>query len=498
MPDMGCTNGRGSQLIDWGSPAAISALVHEIGHALGLGHERERDGHGVECTTSVMRPTPAAGDRITPGNCGLADTLNDHNQPCTLWPQANSEAPNPCEDPSHPPAGVSVGGPGGNGPTFVSRVPWIRPTSSWVSCTWSRTETRDLSGYLVSAQTLWNCQFATASVFSDRLAPGPRIHLTAPVEGQAVSGTVAVSGWAMDFLGLSGVSVGVDGTEMPVGALNTGFFEAAACLPPDGIVHSACNPYSGFSGTIDTTRLSNGPHTLQVVAIGAGGFPTLLERSIVVDNCLGTPGVSISSPAAGATVSGASEVRVAAADGNGLAQVSLYVDGTVQAVRIPPPYTFAWDTSRLAPGRHTLQARAISSCGNTAASPTIAVQVQPSVRLFIDGPARDASVSGAAVQLVGWATDAASIASLSFELDGLPLILNAPYVYGGSRPDVCNALPGDPACPWVGWSASFDSTRWTNGVHALGVTATDGIGQRATVVQGVTVANGTSSLSSPP
>lgn len=491
MPQMGCTTGKGNQLVDWSTPAAHTMLAHEIGHALGLDHERKVDGQGNSCPASVMTSPVAAETPITAGHCHLVDALNDSDQPCNGWPQANAGAPNPCEDPTHPPPGVSVGGPGGNGPTFSERVPWL-PRASWVTCTWSRTETRDDTGYVVSAQTNWHCQLATsatASIFSDMLASGPRLHLASPAEGQAVHGTIPISGWAMDFHGLASVSIGVDGVQVPVSGLASGFFEPAACLPPDGVIHSACNPDSGFAGSIDTTALANGPHTLQVVTIGAGGFPSLVERTIVVSNCLGTPSVGVTSPAVGTAVSGTVPVQVAAADGNGLAQVSLYVDGAIQGVRSAPPFTYSWDTSRLAPGRHTLQARALSGCGNTAASPTIAVQVQPMVRLFVDAPARDAQVSGPSVGLAGWATDAAGIASLSFRLDGQPLPLNAPYAYGGSRPDVCVAVPGDPACPFVGWSASFDSTRFPNGAHTLSVTAIDGAGQQATVVQGLAIAN---------
>jgi hypothetical protein len=102
------------------------------------------------------------------------------------------------------------------------------------------------------------------------------------------------------------------------------------------------------------------------------------------------------------------------------------------------------------------------------------------VQLYLDAPSYNSTVSGNAVGIVGWATDPYRITALSFQLDGQPLSLNAPYVYGAYRPSVCNAYPGDPNCPYVGFSANFDSTRYANGSHALSVTATDSFGQQAT------------------
>jgi hypothetical protein len=110
--------------------------------------------------------------------------------------------------------------------------------------------------------------------------------------------------------------------------------------------------------------------------------------------------------------------------------------------------------------------------------------------MYIDAPGGAATVSGASVQILGWATDASRIASLAFQLDGASLALNGPYTYGLSRSDVCSAVPtGDANCPNVGWRAYFDSTRFLDGSHTLTVTATDTAGNTFSLQRSFAVSN---------
>jgi hypothetical protein len=58
---------------------------------------------------------------------------------------------------------------------------------------------------------------------------------------------------------------------------------------------------------------------------------------------------------------------------------------------------------------------------------------------------------------------------------------------------VCNVYPGDPHCPGVGWAATFNASLLVNGVHTIGVTATDSEGRSGQATQSVVVGNATSS-----
>lgn len=103
LPDFGCT-GRPNQLINWETPAAKAALAHEIGHALGLNHRRDRNGSGQRCGSSVMSTPVVPGAEITLEECELADRWWRSRRPATArWCGA------PCRCKSSRPVPASVG-----------------------------------------------------------------------------------------------------------------------------------------------------------------------------------------------------------------------------------------------------------------------------------------------------------------------------------------------------------------------------------------------------
>ncbi|HEX3765674.1 MAG TPA: PHB depolymerase family esterase [Kofleriaceae bacterium] len=88
------------------------------------------------------------------------------------------------------------------------------------------------------------------------------------------------------------------------------------------------------------------------------------------------PTVSITAPAAGATVSGSVAVTASASDNVGVTRVDVLVDGSVAGSDTTAPYSVAVDTTRLASGSHTLTARAVDAAGNTGTSAAVTVTVQ--------------------------------------------------------------------------------------------------------------------------
>lgn len=87
------------------------------------------------------------------------------------------------------------------------------------------------------------------------------------------------------------------------------------------------------------------------------------------------PQAAIMSPGASATVSGLVPVDVGASDNVGVTRVELRVNGALIASDTAAPYAFNWDTSRIANGAATLEARAYDAAGNTAASTSVGVNV---------------------------------------------------------------------------------------------------------------------------
>lgn len=88
------------------------------------------------------------------------------------------------------------------------------------------------------------------------------------------------------------------------------------------------------------------------------------------------PTATITSPAAGATVTGTISVAVTASDNVGVARVDLLVDGAVRGSDSSAPFAVALDTTALSNGAHTLAARAVDAAGNAGTSASVAVTVQ--------------------------------------------------------------------------------------------------------------------------
>ncbi len=130
-----------------------------------------------------------------------------------------------------------------------------------------------------------------------------------------------------------------------------------------------------YTLTGETSWLADGNHTLTAVATDtAGNTRTSATVAVKVDN--NAPTVSISSPSAGATVSGTPTVTASAADAVGVQSVQFRVDGAnVGSADTTSPYSLAWNTTGLTDGEHTLSAVARDAVGNTRTSANVTVTV---------------------------------------------------------------------------------------------------------------------------
>lgn len=109
------------------------------------------------------------------------------------------------------------------------------------------------------------------------------------------------------------------------------------------------------------------------------------------------PTVSITSPAAGSTVSGSITVAASASDDVGISKVEFRVDGQLQATALASPYQWSWNTSTSGNGGHSLTATAHDAAGNATTSNPVSVTVSN-------------ESSGTGVDVSGWTltqTDAA-------------------------------------------------------------------------------------------
>ncbi|KQV56445.1 hypothetical protein ASD07_27455 [Duganella sp. Root336D2] len=85
------------------------------------------------------------------------------------------------------------------------------------------------------------------------------------------------------------------------------------------------------------------------------------------------PVVTIANPTSG-SVSGTVNVTVNASDNSGSAGInmSVYIDGQLQASGAGSSLSYSWNTRKIAAGNHTVQAVAKDAAGNTS---TTTVQV---------------------------------------------------------------------------------------------------------------------------
>jgi len=200
----------------------------------------------------------------------------------------------------------------------------------------------------------------------------PAVAITAPASGATVSGTTNITATATDNVGVAGVQFYLDGVAL-----------------------SGEDTSSSYAAAWDTTKSTNGSHTVSAVARDAAGNRTTSAGvTVTVSNSAPPPPdttapvVSISAPANGATVSGTTNVTATASDNVGVVGVQFYLDGNALGSEdTSSSYATAWDTTKSANGSHALSAVARDAAGNrkTSASVTVTVSNPVSVESPFNG-----------------------------------------------------------------------------------------------------------------
>jgi hypothetical protein len=345
------------------------------------------------------------------------------------------------------------------------------------------------------------------SAASDQLL----LDVDSPRGNSTTSGIMPVLGWVVDGLtSYPEVDLDVDG--IPVAVTSPQFARLDVCKVYPW-AQGCTGGGVGWSSQIDTTRLTDGTHTLNATSTSAVGKRTTTSVQFVVDNSRGrrTNGqwLYIDSPADGAASSGDLSISGwAVSQTSPVTAVDILVDGVLMGaaqygvvrpdVCVVYPnsagcpnvgWSYVLDTRTLADGPHTVEAVEETASGNAAISQKFNISnagLSSSVRIEMDTPASNAILSRTYL-LSGWAIDDNdSIASVAIAVDNLPQGFAS---YGGQRMDVCNAFPGRAGCPNVGWSSTLDTTQFQNGSHTLAVTVKSTHGDVRTLTRVVQTAN---------
>jgi PKD repeat protein len=198
----------------------------------------------------------------------------------------------------------------------------------------------------------------------------PTVAITAPQLGAIISGVVTITAEVNDLMsGITSATLYVDGQA-----------QATLTQPP-------------FNFTLNTSMFASGTHTITVRAKDRAGNESETSVSVAIDNA--PPIVAITEPLSGVVVSGVITVSVQANDAiSGVASVSLYLDGLLQAALTQPPFNFPLNTLPFASGPHTIGARAVDNSGNQAESSILIVFDPVPPVVSITSPASGAIVSG--------------------------------------------------------------------------------------------------------
>ena len=302
---------------------------------------------------------------------------------------------------------------------------------------------KDVNGSATSATITLNVTNAVAP---------PTVSITSPAAGATVSGSVSLTATALSNIGIASVQFSVDGATV-------------------GTANSA--PYST---TWDSTKATTGAHVIAAIAKDTAGTTASATITVTVTNAVSPPSVTITAPAAGATVLGTVSLTATASSNIGIASVQFSVDTTAVGTATSAPYSAMWDSTKAANGTHTVTALAKDSVGTTS-SATVTVTVRNVVApptLTITSPALNATVSGT-LNLTASAWSSLGIASVQFAVDSVPVgtAASAPYT--------------------VAWNSGAVA----NGTHTLGVTAQDLSGVSTSATLTFTVNNTARSLWTP-
>ena len=297
----------------------------------------------------------------------------------------------------------------------------------------------------------------------------PSVGLTSPAAGATISGSVSVSADASDNVAVVGVQFKVDGANL--GAEDTS---------------------APYSSNWTTSSVANGSHTVTALARDAAGNTSSSQRSVTVSNTSTSPPppagdttaptVALTSPAAGATVSGAVSIAANASDNVGVVGVQFKIDGgNLGAEDTTAPYAVSWSSGNVPNGTHNVTAVARDASGNTSSSqrnvtvsntstsppPPAGDTTAPTVALT--SPAAGATVSGA-VSVAANASDNVGVVGVQFKIDG------------------GNLGAEDTTAPY---SVSWSSGNVPNGTHNVTAVARDASGNTSSSLRSVTVSNDT-------
>ena len=230
------------------------------------------------------------------------------------------------------------------------------------------------------------------------------------------------------------------------------------------------NNYSGvYSGVLDTMQYADGEHTLTFEVEDSLGAVTKQTIDIVIDNT--QPSANVINPASGEYISGTYAFRIYASDNIEVNNVTVYIDGNSLSAAFNSQSGY-WevilDTTTLTDGTHNIYAVVYDTAGNSYTTGTVNFYVDntpPS--LAVISPTDNEVISG--VYNLQVESDDANSLNVYYKVD------NGGWV----------AMSGGPP----NWTASLDTTTYSDGSHTIYFKAEDGAGHTTETYVNVIIDN---------
>lgn len=188
------------------------------------------------------------------------------------------------------------------------------------------------------------------------------------------------------------------------------------------------------------------------------------------------PTVALGSPQANSIVGGTYNFAATASDNVGVTKIDFKVDGVVVNTDTSSPYSYAWNSSTVSNGAHTVSATAYDAAGNSqlsSATVTVTNTTPPSdttpPSISLTSPTSGAELTGNTVKLAATASDNVGVSRVDFKVDSDTVTTNTASPY----------------------SVDWDSSLATNGSHTVSAIAYDAAGNSKVASLNVNVNNTT-------
>jgi hypothetical protein len=223
---------------------------------------------------------------------------------------------------------------------------------------------------------------------------------------------------------------------------------------------------------VDTTLYADGQHVINVTALDSNARSGFMSISVRVSNAAPpAPSVTITAPPNGATVTGSFYINATVLSSLTVNQVQVRVDGVLVTTLLTAPYSYLADSTQWSDGQHVINVTAIDSRTQSgyAEIPFIVNNALPLVQ--ITAPLNGTAVFGT-VTVSATVTGPYAITSVQLFVDDvLAMTLTAaPYDF------------------------SLDTSAYTDGQHAIRVTANDAGGRSSSALISLIFANGPPSV----